>query len=197
MWKSILAAISIISTPNVASGTPWNVDVFGGAGLGGILRWDGIGREVDTGDVYGIALTRTAENVEFGIELARTVSTYTLEFPSSISGTSAMAIAKVNLGTHGRFETYLGLGLGLVQVEYVNASPSYANADMEFAAQALFGVRYPITSGTSAFVEARFLRAKDAHIAHAPARADADFRSKSIVLGLRKQFRTPRLKGVR
>jgi opacity protein-like surface antigen len=189
MFKISVAVLALLSPSGAAVGDTWNVDVFGGAGIPGSLRWDGVARDTDAGKVFGLAVSRNdtfLANADVGIELSRSSYSYTNEYPSSIAGTSLIAFAKVNLSSIGNFQPYLGAGLGVVNIAYTNASPSYANAEIEFAGQLSIGMRYPLTPALSAFVEARYIRAKDAHVAYSPARRDADFRSKSIVFGIRK-----------
>lgn len=182
---------AMIASVGAVHAKPWNVDIFMGTGVPDTLRWDGVGAQTDAGDVFGFAVSRDdvfGSHLEIGAELSRAKAEYTNDRPSNISGTALMATAKVNFVNNDGFSAYAGAGLGVVDVKYTNQALNYDNAEFEFAGQLTLGVRFAISPKTGLFVEGRYIRSKDAQVAYNPATRDADFRSKAIVLGVRKEF---------
>lgn len=180
----------LTSAASAVQAGPWNVDIFLGKSASNTLEWGGADYDVDSGSVYGLAVSKSdvfTPNLEIGAELSRAKAEYSCCNPNSIEGTSLMATAKYNFVNSGNFEAYAGAGLGLVNVKYTNAG-SYANSETVFGGQLTLGARYKVSPNMKVYVEGRYVKANDAMVAFSGATADAEFNSKAVVLGLRTSF---------
>jgi opacity protein-like surface antigen len=189
--RKLLLVLIFVFGPAMVHAQTWNLDLFLGTGMADTLRWDGVGQETDNGHIAGVAISKTGgftQNMDLGIEVARAKATYSNARPNNISGTSIMLTAKHSFLSSNNFNVYAGAGLGFVDVKYDNQIENYTNSEIEFAGQLTLGTRYQLAPNVGVFLEGRYIRSKDAHIAYNPATKDVDFRSKAIVFGLRKKF---------
>lgn len=189
--KNILAAAcAIFVNVGAVNAQSWNIDGFVGKNLSNGLMWDGVNYSTNSDKTFGLSISKSGvftPRLELGFEISRATSEYTCCTPNSISGTSAMLTAKYNVIENNNFQAYGGVGLGVVKVKYINAG-SYSNSDTVAGGQLTLGGRYKISPTMKVYMEARYLVANDAKVAYSPASSDAEFKSKSIVIGLRKSF---------
>ncbi len=182
---------ALVLSTGIASAQDWNVDVFAGGMLPGNLLWDLVSYQTDTGETFGIGVSRNdvfVPGLEVGFELSQTGAEYTCCNPNSISGLAGMLTAKFNFVTNGRFEAYGGLGLGAVNVTYFNDAP-YSNSQMVAGGQVSLGARYAISDTMKVFAEARYLDTfQDAYVAWNPPTSNAEFSATTISVGLRNSF---------
>jgi len=191
MKKIFLTVCAILVAAGSANAQSWNLDGFVGKSSSDELMWDGVDFATNAGRTFGVSISKSGvftPNLELGFELSRATAEYTGFEPNSISGTSAMVTAKYNFIDQNDFQLYGGVGLGAVKVTYFSSTNSYSNSETVAGGQITLGARYAISPAMKIFVEARYLQASDARVALSAATADAEFSSKSIVLGLRRSF---------
>lgn len=190
MNKILTAACAVFVSVGGANAQSWNIDGFIGQNFSNDLEWAGSDYSTNSDKTFGLSISKSGvftPHLEIGFEISRATSEYTCCTPNKISGTSAMITAKYNFLDQNNFQLYGGVGLGVVKVKYVYAG-SYSNSAAVAGGQLTLGGRYKISPTMKVYMEARYLAANDAKVANTPASADAEFKSKSIVIGLRKSF---------
>lgn len=186
MKNSILiSTIGFLAATTSAHAGDWNVDMFAGAAFSGTHEFSSaITRDMDTGKVFGLALSKSnviAKNLEFGVEFSHQVAEFT-GFPNTDgTATSLLATAKYNFVNTGAFEAYAGLGLGATHIHIDTESGS-----LGAAAQVSLGARYAISASMKLFAEARYFATLGDIDANAT--TTTEFDNTSIVVGLRTSF---------
>ena len=124
----------------------------------------------------------------------------------SVSGTgaggdvgawSAMINGLYDFDTGSSFTPYLGLGAGVVRVDYDGISPvggsRIDDADTLLAAQGIAGVAYAIRDNLDLTVDYRYLLAQDPEFrTDAGTGVDSEFQEQRIMIGLRFTFGGPK-----
>jgi OOP family OmpA-OmpF porin len=123
-----------------------------------------------------------------------------VEWDGKQSTTSAMLNGLFDLNEGGRFQPYLGLGVGLAWVNWKNGyGPSttpaitYDGKESEFAYQGIAGFSVPVNERLDMYVDYRYIGVNNLNFPNnsAPLVANHDDRSHNIMLGFRFSFNGP------
>jgi outer membrane protein OmpA-like peptidoglycan-associated protein len=116
--------------------------------------------------------------------------------PASIGGVSAnfdvrtlslMANVFYDFNRGGRFEPYIGVGIGAIDPEF-NDSPPEVEVDPGFAWQALVGVAIGLTPQLDLDIGYRYLQADDLDADEGGFPAGMEYMHQAVTVGLRYQF---------
>ena len=112
------------------------------------------------------------------------------DFDVTVEATSLMANLYYDFNRGGRFEPYLGVGVGAVDLE-VDDAPPQTEVDVGLAWQALAGVAIGLTPQLDLDIGYRFFRGEDLEWEEGLSSGDLTYSHQAVTLGLRYQFSAP------
>jgi outer membrane protein OmpA-like peptidoglycan-associated protein len=104
-----------------------------------------------------------------------------------VSAWSLMANLYYDFNRGGRFEPYLGLGVGAIDPEF-NDSPPEVDVDPGFAWQAMAGVAIGLTPQLDLDIGYRYLQADDLDFEEGVTTGQMEYMHQAVTVGLRYQF---------
>ncbi len=104
-----------------------------------------------------------------------------------IDAWSAMANVYYDFNRGGRFEPYIGLGIGVIDPEFNDPAPE-VEVDPAFAYQALVGVAIGLTDRLDLDVGYRYLQTEGAEWEEGGSSGDGTYMHQAVTVGLRFQF---------
>lgn len=142
--------------------------------------------EMDTGSAWSLAVGRFIRpNIALEAEVTRTKSEYACCAPNSLEATAYIANAFYRFTPERRIRPYVGLGAGMIDVEYDAGGGA---SDTVFGWQAMAGVEIPLTPSISGFTEYRYQSASDLEDSAFAGGLTWEYESHNLGLGLRYTF---------
>lgn len=182
------AAVAAVSFAGAASAQTY-VEITGAAVKQPDLSWGSgfaMDYEMDTGSAWSLAVGRFIRpNIALEAEVTRTKSEYACCAPNSLEATAYMANAFYRFTPERRIRPYVGLGVGMIDVEYDAAADA---SDTVFGWQAMAGVETPFTNSLSGFAEYRYQSAADLEDSSYGGGLTWEYESHNLGLGLRYTF---------
>lgn len=182
------SALVVASLPGAASAQTY-VEVTGAVVEQPDLGWGSgllMDYEMDTGSAWSLAVGRFIRpNIALEAEVIRTKSEYACCNPNSLEATAYMANAFYRFRPEQRIRPYVGLGAGMINVEYDAIAEA---SDTVFGWQAMAGVEIPFTPSISGFTEYRYQSASDPEDSSYGGGLTWEYESHNLGLGLRYTF---------
>jgi OOP family OmpA-OmpF porin len=104
-----------------------------------------------------------------------------------VNAWSLMANVYYDFNRGGRFEPYIGLGVGVTDLEFTD-SPPEVEVDPGFAYQGLAGVAIGLTDRLDLDIGYRYFVAQGLEWEETPDSGDGDYEHQAVVVGVRWQF---------
>ena len=109
---------------------------------------------------------------------------------ADLAATSLMANVFYDFNRGGRFEPYVGAGVGVVDLEFGGAADQ-VDVDPGLAWQIMAGVAIGLTPQWDLDVGYRYFRGQDLSFAEGPSTGEMDYTHQAVTVGLRYQFAAP------
>jgi opacity protein-like surface antigen len=171
MHKFLISAglLGLLTTSAFAGDTSFYIKALGGGVLESPQLWNnGIPQPLypmnggwDAGATLGYYLS---DNFSVETDVFHTNTTYNCCAPNGLQSTSVMGNVVGHLNVSGPVGVYGGLGVGAVDVAYVNLNPASNGNAWVFGGQAFGGVEVSVSKNISLLAEYRYQLASNAQL---------------------------------